>query len=103
MQPNPEALAQQLYLVSLALERALMAEDWVEVDALFGSRANLIERLQTVRPVGRARELIDLVQTHEKGLFARLNSIRSAIGQEMGTMDRARIAERAYQTSSALS
>jgi hypothetical protein len=43
------------------------------------------------------------VQTHEQGLFARLNSIRSAIGQEMGTMDRARIAERAYQTSSALS
>ncbi|MEQ1933253.1 MAG: flagellar protein FliT [Fimbriimonadaceae bacterium] len=102
MQPNPEALAQQLYLVSLALERALLAEDWVEVDALFNGRATLIERLQDLRPVGRARTIIDMVQNHEKGLFSCLSAIRSSIGQEMGAMDRARTAERAYQSASAL-
>jgi hypothetical protein len=95
LRPNPAALAQQLYLVSLALEQAIAAENWIEADALFQSRAELIEKVSHVTLAGQAREIMELVLEHEERLIQAVRDSRRVVGGEAAAFT---LAQRAVQT-----
>lgn len=96
MRPNPAALAQQLYLVSLALEQAIATENWDEADALLASRLELIGKLEEMRFAGRAREIMTLVADHEEKLIAVMAQVKRDAGEEAASFALAQRAAQAY-------
>lgn len=96
MRPNPDALAQQLYLVSLALEQAMGTENWDEAEALLHSRLELIGRLEGLRLAGRAKEIMILVAEHEDKLLAAMATAKRTAGQEAASFALAQKAVQAY-------
>lgn len=96
LRPNPAALAQQLYLVSLALEQSIATENWTETDALFLSRAELIEKLAQINLAGRARDIMDLVREHEKKLLVAVHDAKRTLGNEAGAFTLAQKAVQSY-------
>jgi hypothetical protein len=96
MQPNPEAVVQQLYLVSLALEQAIVTENWAETNSLFESRAALIEKLSHVKIAGRAKEIMLLVQQHEAKLIQIVTDAKRSASDEVAAFALAQKATQAY-------
>lgn len=96
MRPNPEALAQQLYLVSLALEQSIVAENWGEADSLLQSRTQLIDKLTGLPIAGRAREIMDLVTEHEDRMMGVVRDAKRETGSDAAAFALAQKASQAY-------
>lgn len=96
LQPNAEALAQQLLLVSLALEQAVQTECWSEADALMQSRQDLIARLDGMPLGGRGLEIVNLVREFEGRLIAALQEGKRAIGNESAALMHAQRSVQSY-------
>jgi len=96
LQPNAEALAQQLLLVSLALEQAVSDENWDEAEALMRSRSVLIDRLEGMPLGGRSLEIVGLVRDFEGRLISALQEGKRAIGSESAAILHAHRSVQAY-------
>jgi hypothetical protein len=96
LRPNPEALAQQLYLVSLALEQSIATETWDEVDALIQSRTQLIDKLSSETLAGRAKEIMLLVSEHEPRLIGAVQNAKRSTANESAAFTLAQKAAQAY-------
>lgn len=82
LEASPEALAEQMLLLTLAADQALTREDWDEARALMDRREAILTRLEQVELTPEAEEHLDQVQRLEAMLLARMNAHRSeVIGQ----------------------
>lgn len=77
LNPSPEALAEQMLLLTLAADQAFSREDWQEAEALMDRRAQILSRLETVTITPSASAHLDQVQRLEATLLGRMNAQRS--------------------------
>lgn len=96
LKPNPEALAEQLFLLTLATEQAIGREDWNEANALFDRRDHILGRLEALRMTPAARQRLDDVSSLEKALSTRLREWRRSLLEEITVERRERSAASAY-------
>ena len=79
MRPNPQALADQLLLLTLATEQAIVSEDWAEVDGLFVRREDILDKLGGLPIAKDVSHQLEQIQRLEGALLGRLESMRSSV------------------------
>lgn len=100
LKPSPDALAQQLWLLTLTLEHALGREDWEEANALFNRREDVLLQLEGLRITATANAMLGKVQQRESGMIDQLRTMQIQLASEHKTEMDGRRARKAYRTSS---
>jgi hypothetical protein len=91
--PRKQSDAEHLLILSLALEDAVVSENWEELDALFTQRANLLQAIDTSRCEGTT-----LALAHAAGERAmrRLSESRQGLLDELSSSSMHKKAAGAY-------
>lgn len=97
--PSPDALAQQLYLLTLTMEHALGREDWEEANALFTRREEVLGLLEGVGITASANLVLGQVQQLESGMVEQLRTMQIQLAHEHRTDHEGRRARKAYRTT----
>lgn len=100
LKPSPDALAQQLWLLTLTLEHALGREDWEEANALFNRREEVLMQLEGLPITATADAMLGQVQQLECGMIDQLRTMQIQLASEHKTEMDSRRARKAYRTSS---
>lgn len=84
MQPQPshDALAQQMLLLTLALDHALGREDWEEANALFTRREEILDQMDSLIPTRTSRLILGQVQTLEADMIERVRSMQLSLAND---------------------
>lgn len=93
---SSEALAEQLYLLTLATEQALVKEDWVESDALFRRRDEILTKLESMLLTEAAITRLGEVQRIESELASSLKRWKSSLVEQITAGKRERKAVNVY-------
>jgi hypothetical protein len=96
LKPNPEALAEQLFLLTLATEQAIGREDWNEANALFDRRDDILARLEALQLTPSARKRLNDVGSLEKAFATRLREWRRSLLDQICAERKERNAASAY-------
>ncbi len=100
---SPEALSEQLLLLTLATEQALIKEDFSEASALLNRREQLLAILGELKQSDRSRRTLVEVQRRERSLMDSLQRWKSSIVDEMAVGIRSRkMAGTYHQTACAV-
>ncbi len=94
----PDALAEQLLLLTLATEQALAREDFGEATALFDRRDQILTRLEALALTPGAERRLGEVQVIEAGLAARLREWRTSLVEQIVAGRREGRAASAYRS-----
>lgn len=99
LKPSPDALAQQLYLLTLTLEHALGREDWEEANALFLRREAVLDLLESVQITPSANQVLGQVQHLEASMINQLRTMQMQLASEQRADHEGRRARKVYRTS----
>lgn len=99
LKPSPEALAEQLFLLTLATEQAIGREDWLEAGALFDRRDEILSRLEALSITPAARKRLEDVGRLEAAFATRMNEWRRTLLDQIAVDRRERKAASAYGKS----
>lgn len=97
VKPSPDALAQQMLLLTLALDHALGREDWQESNALFSRREQLLDQLESVPMTRSVNEVLSKIELLEANMVDRLRSMQRSLAQDQRDQWESRRARRAYR------
>lgn len=95
--PSPDALAQQMLLLTLALDHALGREDWQESNALFQRREQILDQLESVPLTRSVNDVLAHIQLLEADMVDRLRTMQRSLAQDQRDQWESRRARRAYR------
>jgi len=94
--PSPDALAQQLLLLTYALDHALGREDWEESNSLFLRREEILGQLERLPRSTTSNETLDRIQLLEANMIERLRSMQIGLARDHKAEIDSHKARRAY-------
>ncbi|MCC7435479.1 MAG: hypothetical protein IT363_12400 [Methanoregulaceae archaeon] len=97
VKPSPDALAQQMLLLTLALDHALGREDWEESNALFHRREQILDQLEAVPMTRSVNDVLAKIQVLEADMVDRLRTMQRSLAQDQRDQWESRRARRAYR------
>lgn len=94
--PSPDALAEQMLLLTLALDHALGREDWEESNALFLRREQILDQLEGLPHSPKSSTVLGKVQILEANMIERLRAMQIGLARDHQVELDARRARKAY-------